>query len=37
MVSSPAALASSAMKTPENIEFDPDDPETANEEDIHME
>jgi len=37
MVSSPAALASSAVKTPENIEYDPDDPETANEGDMQTE
>jgi len=34
---SPAPLASSAMKTPENSEYDPDDPEPANGGDIQME
>lgn len=34
---SPAPLESSAMKTPENIEYDPDDPEPANERDIRVE
>jgi hypothetical protein len=34
---SPAPLASSAVKTPEDIEYDSDDPEPANEGDIQME
>ena len=34
---SPAPLASSAMKTPENIEYDSDDPEPAHEGDIQVE
>jgi hypothetical protein len=34
---SPAPLASSAMKTPENIEYDSDDTEPANEGNIQME
>jgi len=34
---SPTPLASSAVKTPENIEYECDDPEPANEGDIQME
>jgi hypothetical protein len=33
----PAPLASSAMRTPENIEYDSDEPEPANEGDMQME
>jgi len=33
----PTPATSSATKTPENIEDDPDDPEQAGEEDIQME
>jgi len=34
---SPALLASSTMKTPENIEYESDDTEPASEGDIQME